>query len=626
MRVTELRLSNILSFKYEADINNAFSITFDPTLNIIIGGNGSGKSTALEAINFIFSRVIFKHYDFHQNNFVDPRAQQKKATIMVAQQASRLSPYRLQPNWQTESEVQMIRVVVALDDIDKANMQNVVDNYDTISAIVGQYSSASMPGFSPIAGGDSVELSVHFSSSDDSYSVTYNAGVPEHVKFYLENYMLLHEAILISNKLDPESHLGTLSNTFSMLPAFRNYTSFSLNTSIQSDPQEQLRSIRSGNASRSNNQQSGEPSIFNLVKLRLGEHHQGLTLGKDSVEDATAKVNNSGLVTNINKKLEILDLKFSIQPTDVRSWSYEFKFTDTKHDRDMGDINSLSAGQKSIVHLIFEAYGQDTMKGGVVIIDEPEIHLHYQFQYEYLRILEELTVEQKTQYIIVTHSEGFISSNTATYIKRFALNGDRHSTIFSPSLSSSQNKLIEILDNTQASRALFANKVVLVEGQDDEYFFRAVLKSLRPELRQEIAIYNTHSKDSIDSWRAFFDAFGVSTYFIKDLDATGKDFYAANESFKPDDPSKMAPPLKDTATKIAEYKARHSDLISKIDAEYANKGFYLKLGAIEQYTDSPKGIKHVINFCENIDLFLSSASDESAEIIAITEKIAETSA
>ena len=37
MRVNYLQLSNILSFKYEEDINNAFKIEFDPDLNIIIG-------------------------------------------------------------------------------------------------------------------------------------------------------------------------------------------------------------------------------------------------------------------------------------------------------------------------------------------------------------------------------------------------------------------------------------------------------------------------------------------------------------------------------------------------------------------------------------------------------------
>ena len=619
MRIQELRLSNILSFKYEDDINDAFEITFDPTLNIIIGGNGSGKSTALEAINFIFSRVLFKHYSFNMQHFNDSRLQNRKTTLMADGQAERLTPFRLQPNWQTESESQTIKARLALDDIDKSNIQNIVDNYTSLQSILSQYSNMTLPEFSTINGTEIVELTVTFSSNDDSYQVAYSPDVAEHVEFYLENYELVNEAITLHNKTG-NSRIDTFSNTFSMLSAFRNYTSFTMNTSLQSDPQEQFRGIKAESSNRSNNHPGGEPSIFNLVKLRLGDHHYNLMQGKNDLGDSTRLVNELDIVKKINKKLAFLKLKFSIQSTNTRNWSYEFKFYDTKHERDLGDINNLSAGQKSIIHLIFEAYGQDDMKGGVVIIDEPEIHLHYQFQFEYLRILEELAIEQKTQYILVTHSEGFISSGTATYIKRFSLNRERHSTVCAPTLTSDQKKLIEILDNTQAARALFANKVLLVEGTDDEYFFRAVLKSHKPELRQEIAVYNSHGKDSTFSWKEFFEAFGVVVYFIKDLDATGNDFYSTTVSFKPDNPQKVASP-KDTTTKISEYKAQHNDLIKRIGAEYKNKGFYLKAGAIEQYTQKDKGMRSIIRFCENIDSFLQEDSDNSKEIIKIIDTI-----
>ncbi len=610
MRIQSLQLSNILSFKYEDSIEDAFKITFDPTLNIIIGGNGSGKSTALEAINFIFSRVLFKHYNFNRQHFDDARLQQKKSTLRVDEQSGRVSPFRLQPNWQTESKSQVIKITITLDDIDKSNIQNIVENYAVLQSIVSQYSHETLPTFLAINGNELIDLTVTFSGADDSYTISYGTSTAEHVKFYLENYGLLNEAIVIHNETH-EAYIDLSSNTFSMLSAFRNYTSFSLHTSIQSDPREQFRNIKAANSRRSNNDQGGEPSIFNVVKLGLGEHHYNLMQTKNGVDDATKQVNELDIVKSINNKLEILDLRFSIEATNTRNWSYEFRFYDTKHKRDLGDINSLSAGQKSIIHLIFEAYGQDDMKGGVVIIDEPEIHLHYQFQFEYLRILEELTAEQKTQYILVTHSEGFISSSTAAYIKRFSLNENRYSIVCAPVLTTDQKKLIEILDNTQAARALFANKVVLVEGQDDEYFFRSVLKSHKPEFSQEVAIYNTHSKDSIPSWKDFFELFGVSVYFIKDLDATAKDLYSeANVSLKTDQA-------------INNFKANHADLTTKIDTEYVNRGFYLKAGAIEQYTQKNKGIKHVIEFCEDISSFLQDDSDNSKEIIKIIDTIVE---
>ena len=38
MRVNYLQLSNILSFKYEEDINSAFKIEFDQTLTLLLEG------------------------------------------------------------------------------------------------------------------------------------------------------------------------------------------------------------------------------------------------------------------------------------------------------------------------------------------------------------------------------------------------------------------------------------------------------------------------------------------------------------------------------------------------------------------------------------------------------------
>ncbi len=318
------------------------------------------------------------------------------------------------------------------------------------------------------------------------------------------------------------------------------------------------------------------------------------------------------LITNINERLKLLNLKLSIKPTNIRTWSYEFRFRDIKNDRELGDINSLSAGQKSIIHLIFEAYGRDDVNGGLIIIDEPEIHLHYQFQFEYLKILEKLAKEQGVQYIIVTHSEGFISNKTIGHVKRFSLNEERNSVVCTPDIREDQRKLIEILNNTWAARVLFLDRVLLVEGQDDEYFFRVAIKKLQPDLSQNITVYGVRGKDSISSFKSFFESFGLKVYFIKDLDATGKDLYhyKNQKSLKTDEENNK-------------YREEHLDVDEKIESRYPFGEFYLKKGAVEQYTGKLKGIEHVIDFCENeMDNFLKSDDEKAKEICKIIGLIA----
>ena len=620
MRVNYLQLSNILSFKYEEDINNAFKIEFDPDLNIIIGGNGSGKSTALEAMNFVFTRVLFKYCEVSDYNLLLLN-EARKSSLVVDDRSNNVSGLRLQPNWNSESKLQRIRISFTLDDIDNANMSHIANNYTHIKNIFEEYSYIKFPiDFRPINGDIKIVIDIIFNYEKSTYDVKYTDSTPDSVQFYLEYYQAINEAIAIHNNKHAD-HVKPLGSTFSMLSAFRNYNTFSLQTSLQSNPVSQLREIRRDSSYRSNHEQSGsEPAIFNIVKLKLGEEYLNFLKGKKDIDEAKDSVNNLNMVNDINKKLELLNLKFYIELTDLRTWSYEFRFYDTKNERDLGDINSLSAGQKSIIHLIFEAYGRDDVNGGLIIIDEPEIHLHYQFQFEYLKILEKLAKEQGVQYIIVTHSEGFISNKTIGHVKRFSLDEERNSVVYVPEITEDHKGLIKILNNTQAARVLFLDKVLLIEGQDDEYFFRDAVKRLQPELSQDISIYETRGKDNIPSFRSFFESFGLRVYVIKDLDATGKDFYNSTVSFKYDKQTKRAGLDK---RKIDKYRNEHSDLDERIESKYPSYEFYLKKGAIEQYTGKEKGIDHVIDFCENeMDNFLKSDDEKAKEIYKIIGLIA----
>lgn len=619
MKVNYLQLSNILSFKYEEDINNAFKIEFDPYLSIIIGGNGSGKSTALEAMNFVFTRVLFKYCEVRDYNYLLP-GEARRSSLVIDDRSSHISGIRLQPNWNSESKPQRIRISFTLDDIDNANMSHIANNYTHIKNIFEEYSYIKFPiDFRPINGDIKIVIDIIFNYEKSTYNVEYTDSTPDSVQFYLEYYQAINEAIAIHNNKHAD-RVKPLGSTFSMLSAFRNYNTFSLQTSLQSNPVSQLREIRRDSSYRSNHDQSGsEPAIFNIVKLKLGEEYLNFLKGKKDIDEAGRVVNSSKMVNRINNALKLFNLELHIELTELRTWSYEFRFYDTKNERDLGDINSLSAGQKSIMHLIFEAYGRDDVNGGLIIIDEPEIHLHYQFQFEYLKILEKLAEEQRIQYVIVTHSEGFISNKTIEHVKRFSLDEGRNSVVCAPDIREDQKKLIEILNNTWAARVLFLDRVLLVEGQDDEYFFRAAIKKLQPDLSRNITVYGVRGKDSISSFKSFFESFGLKVYVIKDLDATGRDFYNSTVSFKYDKRTKQAGLDK---RKIDKYRNEHPDLDQQIESKYSSDEFYLKKGAIEQYTGKEKGIDHVIDFCENeMDNFLNSDDEKAKEICKIIEII-----
>lgn len=125
MKIISLQLSNILSFRHFENVQNADKISFDDDLNIIIGENGSGKSTALEVINFLFRRVLYKQYNLNQDLYTQRSSinvDQRKQILLPANNLS-YSGFRLDPNWNTEDQTQAICIVVKLDQIDKKNLQ-----------------------------------------------------------------------------------------------------------------------------------------------------------------------------------------------------------------------------------------------------------------------------------------------------------------------------------------------------------------------------------------------------------------------------------------------------------------------------------------------------------------------
>lgn len=187
---------------------------------------------------------------------------------------------------------------------------------------------------------------------------------------------------------------------------------------------------------------------------------------------------------------------------------------------------------------------------------------------------------------MVTHSEALINSATISSVRRFALNNDGYTEIRFPLLTTEQKLLIRILDNTRSTYAFFAKKVVLVEGDSDRYFYKAVFQSLHQDMDQEIAILHVAGKSELAQWTGLFENFGLTVYRIADLD------YAYDVFYKGEQKTKLKIP-----SAVAAFKVAHPDCEARIASEYANKTFILRNGDLEHYLGIGKDLANVIEFC-----------------------------
>lgn len=354
-----------------------------------------------------------------------------------------------------------------------------------------------------------------------------------------------------------------------------------------------------------NSAENTEPSIFSLVRLRMaGKCFDLIGTKKDQKECETA-ANGLDFIKSINDKLKIVNLAVEIKLLDYSQWNFAFSFVDTKRKRVILDINSLSAGQKAITHLVFEAYGRGDLKGGLVIIDEPEIHLHYQFQNEYLRVIEKLNHEQGCQYILVTHSESLINSETISNVIRLSLDENGYTQVNQPTITTDQKWLVKILDNKRSTHAFFGSKVLLVEGDSDRYFFRAVLGEIEEKLKQglvqNITILDINDKKKDAEWGTLFEAFGLKKFFITDLDSAWQ-FYPTETETKIN-----------TEQLVSQFLNNHTDAIPKIEGLYSKGTFILKEGDLEIYLGIRKDLSNVINFCQNLKSYLANSADAKVQ-------------
>lgn len=614
MKIKNIKISNVLSFEYFENIDKATEIILNGNLNILIGENGAGKSTTLEVMNFVFKRVLFTQFNVNQDLYLQKNtlSGSDKKNILAPANNNSYTGFRLEPNWNTENETQKIKLEIELDQIDIANIDHLIANKEKLDPFY-LYTNHSINLVVPTKTSYSIEITLN--GVDKNFSIESFPDSSDSGYQYLVNYNFYKELINLHNLEKPQDPITPLHESFTLIGGYRNYNAFNSDVSLQtSSAAHQIQQIKISEFSKSlNSNEQSEPAIFNLVRLRVAKKHYEI-YGEDSTGcDCEAKANSQDFLSQINKRLRLVNLEVKIEFTDKQKWAYSFKFHDLKRNKPLANINSLSAGQKAIIHLVFEAYGRGDLKGGLVIIDEPEIHLHYQFQNEYLRVIEEINSEQNCQYILVTHSESLINSVTIHKVKRFALDSESNTTIKSPVLSANQKLLIKILDNTRSTYAFFAKKIILVEGDTDRYFLKSVIQELKPELTQEIAVLDITGKANYSEWKDLFEAFGLPVYFLGDLDSAFNFLYPTETFCKINLP-----------TLVTSFKSAHPDLETRIEAMYADKIFILKNGDLEHYLGiHNKGLPETIKFCnDKLTAYLKNdPNKEAKEIKAILDEV-----
>ena len=159
------------------------------------------------------------------------------------------------------------------------------------------------------------------------------------------------------------------------------------------------------------------------------------------------------------------------------------------------------------------------------LFEKPELYLHPRSQ----KILFDTlgSISKSHQVIVSTHSPLFFAPGvTASFVRLSKQDhlpkpvGVLHPIDFDLNVEQAQNFRLARFENADAG--FFSSKIVLFEGESDDFFMRHIAKGINPEWdfdRANVALIRVGGKGNFKKFRQFFACFGIDIIVIADLDA-----------------------------------------------------------------------------------------------------------
>lgn len=191
-------------------------------------------------------------------------------------------------------------------------------------------------------------------------------------------------------------------------------------------------------------------------------------------------------------------------------------------NRNMGLEYSLNDGEchglREIITLLVALYGT----GGCLVIDEPELHLHPQFQLYFMNEIRRVSAENPDRiFILITHSPFFIDLRFPEDLVGVVVCHINRAPTHIESLSPDDELLFQRFlprFNTYHKQFFFSDNQIFVEGYTDQQMFSALL-GLVGGASAGTGIIDVGGKDELGVFCKVCSLLGTDGRIISDLDS-----------------------------------------------------------------------------------------------------------
>jgi hypothetical protein len=254
--------------------------------------------------------------------------------------------------------------------------------------------------------------------------------------------------------------------------------------------------------------------IVSLALSRIAKTYRRLL---DTSRNARDDLRKDPSISSLTEQLEILGYKWELETINPEKNQYGIRLEKEGHSF---LLSAASSGEKEFLTYLFAIFALN-VRDALIIVDEPELHLHPRWQKKLLGLFGTLSALTGNQFVLATHSPTFISPDSIRYVSR-VFSRDQQSHILRLSTEQLPNAkfLLHIVNSQNNESIFFADEVVLVEGLSDRLFFETVFDKFGRESKYAptLEVVSVGGKSFFEAYKALLVACQVSYSIIADRD------------------------------------------------------------------------------------------------------------
>jgi putative ATP-dependent endonuclease of OLD family len=212
-------------------------------------------------------------------------------------------------------------------------------------------------------------------------------------------------------------------------------------------------------------------SIIHLAIGRLAGRYRDLL--EEDTGDAKQRFKDDEAIKSFSRTLKELGYDWELKCTNTRTNEYDLHLT---KQGSTFRASAASSGERELLTYLFAIYALN-VRDALIVVDEPELHLHPRWQRTLLATFETLAKDTGNQFMMATHSPVFVSPSSIQYVSRVYSEGQQSRIVRLGDTDLPERKhLFSIVNSQNNERVFFADLVILVEGISDRVFFEALFK------------------------------------------------------------------------------------------------------------------------------------------------------